>query len=203
MKRADSASRRAMQWITSQGGMVRSKDAVASGIYSRTLSQLLKQGKLEQPSRGFYRIASRASIANPDLVTVAIRIPSGVICLISALSFHKLTTQIPHKVYVAIPEGARSPKLDHPPLAIHRYRGRAFSEGVQTHLIDGIQVRIYSPEKTLADCFKFRNKIGLDIVLEALKRYRSWKKFNMQALTKFAKICRVEKQMQPYLEAIA
>jgi predicted transcriptional regulator of viral defense system len=142
-------------------------------------------------------------MSNPDLVTVAVSVPKAVICLISALSFHRLTTQIPHKVYIALPELTRSPRQDYPPLAIHRFRGKAFDEGIENHLIDGVNVKIYSPEKTLADCFKFRNKIGMDVVLEALKFYRSQKKFDIKAIMKYAKICRVEKQMRPYLEAMA
>lgn len=203
MRTSISAFKRALQWITQQGGIVRSKDAIASGIYARTLTQLRKEGKLEQISRGIYRLATKNSISNPDLVTVAVSVPKGVICLISALSFHKLTTQIPHQVYVALPELTRSPKQGYPPLAIHRFRGKAFEEGIEKHFIDGVNVKIYNPEKTLADCFKFRNKIGMDVVLEALKFYRSRKKFDIKAIMKYAKICRVEKQMKPYLEAMA
>ena len=203
MRTSVSASKRALEWVKQQGGMVRSKDAITSGIYARTLTQLKKEGKLNQISRGFYRLAARKSMSNPDLVTVAVSVPKAVICLISALSFHRLTTQIPHKVYVALPELTRSPRQDYPPLAIHRFRGKAFEEGIENHLIDGVNVKIYSPEKTLADCFKFRNKIGMDVVLEAMKFYRSQKKFDIKAIMKYAKICRVEKQMRPYLEAMA
>ena len=203
MRTSIGASTRALQWIKQQGGVVRSKDAIASGIYARTLTQLKKAGKLNQISRGIYRLGAKKILSNPDLVTVAVSVPKGVICLVSALSFHKLTTQVPHKVYVALPERTRSPKLDYPPLAVHRFRGKAFEEGIEKHLIDSVKVKIYSPEKTLADCFKFRNKIGLDVVLEALKFYRSQKKFDIKAIMKYAKICRVENQMTPYLEAMA
>lgn len=203
MRTEISASKRALKWINQQGGMVRSKDAIASGIYARTLTQLEQEGKLEKIARGIYRIKGNRRISNPDLVTVALTIPKGVICLISALAFHKLTTQIPHKVYVALPEISRSPKLEYPPVAIHRFRGKAFQEGIDVILIDGVQVKIYNPEKTLADCFKFRNKIGMDVVLEALKFYRSQKKFDINAIMRYAKICRVENQMKPYIEAIA
>jgi len=203
MRTKISASKRAMKWIIQQGGMVRSKDAIAAGVYARTLTQLERKGKLEKIARGIYRLNSNKRISNPDLVTVALRIPKGVICLISALAFHKLTTQIPHKVYLALPELTRSPKLEYPPVVVHRFRGKAFEEGIDEILIDGVAVKIYNPEKTLADCFKFRNKIGMDVVLEALKFYRSRKKFDIIAIMKYAKICRVEKQMKPYIEAIA
>ena len=106
-------------------------------------------------------------LSNPDLVTVATRIPGGVICLISALSYHEITTQIPHEIHVALPRGAEEPRLDYPPIKTYRFTGEAFTAGVDTHDIDSVSVRIYSPEKTLADCFKFRNKVGLDTVIEA------------------------------------
>lgn len=203
MRTTVSASKRALEWIQDQGGLVRSKDAIASGIYARTLTKLAREGRLELLARGIYRIPTHKRISNPDLVTVAARIPKAVICLISALSFHKLTTQIPHKVYIALPELTRSPKADYPPLSIHRVRGNAFVAGVEKHLMNGVQVKIYNAEKTLADCFKFRNKIGMDVVVEALKFYRARKKFDIKSILKYAKICRVEKQMMPYLEAMA
>lgn len=203
MRTEISASKRAMTWIIQQGGVVRSKDAIAAGVYARTLTQLEKQGKLEKLARGIYRVNRSKRISNPDLVTVALRIPKGVVCLISALAFHKLTTQIPHKVYLALPELTRSPKLEYPPVAVHRFRGKAYKEGIDEFNIDGVTVKIYNPEKTLADCFKFRNKIGMEVVLEALKFYRSRKRFDINAIMKYAKICRVEKQMKPYIESIA
>lgn len=202
MRTSVSASKKALEWIKKQGGLVRSKDAISSGIYARTLTQLTDEGKLDQIARGVYRLATKKTLSNPDLVTVAVSVPKGVICLISALSFHELTTQIPHKVYIAIPEHTRTPRQDYPPIAIHRFRGKAFEEGIEKHIIDGVDVKIYNPEKTLADCFKFRNKLGLDVIVEALKFYRSKRKFNINAITKYAKICRVEKQMRPYLEAM-
>lgn len=125
-----------------------------------------------------------------------------MICLISALSFHEITTQIPHEVYVALERGARAPRLDYPPLRVFRFTGKAFTEGVEDHEIDGVSARIYSPEKTLADCFKYRNKIGLDTALEALRLYRQRKPIKVEALIEFARICRVEKVMRPYLEAV-
>jgi len=125
-----------------------------------------------------------------------------VICLISALSFHQLTTQIPHEVSFALPEKSRAPRLSYPPIKVHRFRGKAYQEGIEKHKIDGVVVKIYSSEKTLADCFKFRNKIGLDVFLEAIKMYRSRKRINVGVMINYARICRVEKQMRPYLEAV-
>lgn len=159
-------------------------------------------GMLEVVSRGVHRLADKFPLANPDLVTVATRIPSGVICLISALAFHELTTQIPHEVHVALPRGAEEPRLDHPPIKTYRFSGEAFTEGMETHELDGVGVRIYSPEKTLADCFKFRNKVGLDTAVEALRFYRERRSIKVDDFMRYAVICRVKKIIRPYLEAI-
>ena len=159
-------------------------------------------GSIEMVSRGVYRLAGSEPLGNPDLVTVATRIRSGVICLISALAFHEITTQIPHDVHVALQRGPEEPRLDHPPIKTYRFTGQAFTAGVETHELDGVSVRIYSPEKTLADCFKFRNRIGLDTAVEAVRFYRERRNVNVDALMHHAAICRVEKIIRPYLEAI-
>lgn len=154
-------------------------------------------------SRGVFRLADIPPLGNPDLVTVATRVSHGVICLISALSFYELTTQIPHEVHVALPRGAEEPRLHYPPIIrTYRFAGEAFTAGVDTHDLDGVSVRIYSPEKTLADCFKFRNKIGIDTVIEAIRFYRERRKIKLENLTHYATVCRVNKIMRPYLEAI-
>lgn len=202
MKTTISASERAIKKIKSKGGLIRTKEAISSGIYPRTLNELVKDRKLEIVSRGIYRYGTSTQISDPDLVIVATRIPHGVICLISALSYHKITTQIPHKVYVALKRDARTPRLDFPPVAIQRFSGKAFLEGIEKHNIDGVEVKIYNAEKTLADCFKFRNKIGMDVVLEAMKIYKSKMKFNIRAIMHYSRICRVDKIITPYLEAI-
>jgi predicted transcriptional regulator of viral defense system len=148
-----------------------------------------------------YRFADMPTLGNPDIATVALKVPKGVICLISALSWHEMTSEIPHEIYLALPRGAEPPRLEHPPLRIFWFQGAAFAEGVEEHVVDGNPVRIYSPEKTLADSFKYRNKIGLDVVLEALKLYRRRKRFKVDELMHFAPICRMEKVMRPFLEA--
>jgi predicted transcriptional regulator of viral defense system len=125
-----------------------------------------------------------------------------VICLISALAFHELTTQVPHQVYVALPRGSEEPRVDHPPIRVFKFSGQAFSEGIEVREFDGITVRVYSPAKTVADCFKFRNQIGLDVAIEALKLYQRTSDFSVNELMKFARICRVDKIMRPYIEAI-
>jgi predicted transcriptional regulator of viral defense system len=194
--------RKAVVVFRGHGGLLKTTDALHAGIHPRTLYAMRDAGFLEQLSRGLYRLAEMPALGNPDLVSVALKVPGGVICLISALSFHEITTQIPHEVYVALERGARAPRLDYPPLRVFRFTGKAFTEGVEDHEIDGVSARIYSPEKTLADCFKYRNKIGLDTALEALRLYRQRKPIKVEALIEFARICRVERVMRPYLEAV-
>lgn len=177
-------------------------EALARGISRYALYSLLDEGIIEQVSRGVYRLADSPPIGNPDLVTVSLRFPNAVVCLVSALAWHELTTQIPHAVSIAVPRDSRPPSLDYPPIEVHRFSGEAYSAGVETHRVDGVKVKVYSPEKTLADCFKFRNKIGMDIVLESLKLYKARKKFNLAKLLKYAETCRVDKVIRPYLEAI-
>lgn len=184
------------------GGVLRTHEAIQYGIHPRTLYAMRDAGKLERLSRGLYRIADLPPLGNPDLVAVALKIPNGVICLISALAWHELTTQIPHEVYLALPRGAQPPRLDYPPVRVFWFTGDAFSKGVETFEVDGVSVRIYGVEKTLADCFKYRNKIGLDIAVEALKRYVGSRRIQLDKLMAYARICRVEKVMRPYLEAL-
>ena len=140
-------------------------------------------------------------IENPDLVAAATRFPHAVLCLISALDWHGITTQIPHQVHLAVERDARLPVLDYPPVAGYRFSGQAFSEGIEPVEVDGITLKVYNPEKTLADCFKFRNRIGMDVVLEALELYRTRKTFLPGKLMTYANICRVGKVMAPYVEA--
>lgn len=182
------------------GGKLRMSEAIKLGITRYMLYSLRDKGVLNQVSRGVYRLATLPEMTNPDIVTVASRFPNAVICLISALYFHEITTQIPHEVFIAVSRKSRQPKIDFPPINVHKFSDDAYFEGHETHIIDGIPVRIYCAEKTIADCFKFRNKIGMDVVLEALKMYKTRKKFDADKLMKYAKICRVEKIMTPYLE---
>ena len=184
------------------GGVLRTSEAIRSGIHPRTLYAMRDAGVLERLSRGLYRIAELPPLGSPDLVAVALKVPTGVICLISALAYHELTTQIPHEVYLALPRGAEPPRLDHPPVRVFWFTGKAFTEGIDTPELDGLAVRIYSAEKTLADCFKYRNKIGLDTAVEALKRYVISRRVQVDKLMAYARICRVEKVIRPYLEAL-
>ncbi len=177
-------------------------EAVQAGIHRKMLYAMRDAGIIEKLDRGLYRLADLPPLGNPDLVSVAMKVPTGVICLISALSFHEITTQIPHEVYIALRRGTESPRLKHPPVRVFRFTGEAFTEGIETPKVDGVQVRIYNPEKTVADCFKYRNKIGLDTAVEALKLYRERKRVKVNEVMRYARICRVEKVMRPYLEAL-
>ena len=183
------------------GGQLRMSVAIANGITRYMLYSLRDKGVIEQVTRGIYRLVELPEISNPDLVTVSLRYPNAVICLISALAYHEITTQIPHEISIAVPRDSRKPVLDFPPIHTYVFSDAAYNAGIEKHQIDGATVRIYNPEKTLADCFKFRNKIGMDVVLEALRLYRTRKSFNLEDLLKYARICRVEKVMTPYLEA--
>lgn len=201
MERAK-ASETAKSIFLKYGGTLRTRDAIQAGIHPRTLYAMKEAGVLERLARGLYRLVDLPRPGSPDLISVTLRVRNSVICLISALAFHEITTQIPHAVYLALRQGGRPPKLDHPPIRIFWFEGPAFSEGIEIHDIDGVPVRIYGPEKTLADCFKHRNKIGIDIAVEALKLYRKHKPLRADELVRYARICRVEKIMRPYLEAI-
>lgn len=184
-------------------GMLRTSDAIRLGVHPRTLYALRDSGEIEQVARGFYRLSKKPALTNPDLVAVALRIPRAVICLISALAHHGLTTQVPHTVDVALPGHAQIPKLGGIPLCVFWYSEPSFSAGVQSVSIDGVGVKIYSPEKSIADCFKYRNKIGLDVAVQALRTYRErTRKPDLKLISKFAGVDRVEKVMRPYLEAV-
>lgn len=161
------------------------------------------QGVVDRLSRGVYRLAALPGLETPDLIAVATRIPRGVICLISALAYHELTTQIPHAVDVAVKRGAEMPRIDYPPVNVYWFSGRAYSEGIDTPTIDGLPVRIYGPEKSIADAFKYRRKIGNDVALEALRTWRERRSSNIETLLGYARICRVERIIRPYLEAMS
>ncbi len=193
---------KAVSIFKEHGGILHTVQALRTGIHPGTLYGLRDSGVLEVVSRGVYRLADDPPLGSPDLVTVATRVPGGVICLISALAFHELTTQIPHEVHVALSRGAEEPRLVHPPIKTYRFTGEAFSEGVESHDLDGVIVRIYNPEKTLADCFKFRNRIGMDTAIEAIRFYRERKPVKVDDLLRYATICRVKKIIRPYLEAL-
>ena len=197
-----SHSRQRARKVFQQHGTMRTKEILAAGIHPRTLYEMRDAGEIEQHGRGLFRLANMPPLGQPDLVTVAKRIPNGVLCLISALAFHELTTQVPHRVQLALPITARSPRLTSPPIQIHRFSHESFRNGIETHIIDGVSVRVYSAEKSLADAFKYRNKIGTDVAVEALRTYLRRPRPRLKELLSYARACRVEKIIRPYLEAI-
>jgi len=198
----ESAADKTIRLIEQAGGVIRTSVALRAGVHPRVLYRLRDSGVLERVSRGVYRLAAQQPLTDVDLVTVAARIPRAVVCLVSALAFHDITTQIPHAVSIALERGAEPPRLDHPPVSVHRFSGASLTAGVEVHLMDGVTVRVYSREKTLADCFKFRHRLGMDIVLEALKLYAEQEGLHAARLLQYARICRVERTMRPYIEAL-
>ncbi|MEW6737693.1 MAG: type IV toxin-antitoxin system AbiEi family antitoxin domain-containing protein [Acidobacteriota bacterium] len=203
MKTILNKDRIAKKIFQAHGGLLRTSQAIKRGIHPSKLYQLRDKGIINEISRGIYQL-SEAELTNPELITVVSKIPQAVVCLISALAFHDLTTVIPNAVYIALPNKAWRPTLSRPSIKIFWFSGAALTEGIDIHLIDGVKVNIYNPAKTVADCFKYRNKIGLSVALEALKEYRKrkGKGYQIKDLLYYARICRVERIIIPYLEAI-
>lgn len=183
-------------------GVITTRETDGAGIHSQQLTRLVADGVLERVARGHYQLAERPVTEHHGLAVVARTVPKGVICLLSALGVHGIGTQLPAEVWVAIEGRARRPVLAHPPMRIVRFSGRAFTDGVEIHRFEGQSIRVYGVAKTLADLFKYRNKVGLDVVLEALREAWRAKKFKMEDLDRAARICRVERVMRPYVEAV-
>jgi len=182
-------------------GVLQVRDLTSRGIHPEYLRRLYKKGLLLRTGRGLYIAADADFSVHHGLAQACKRVPHGVICLLSALQFHELGTQSPFQVWIAIDRRAARPKIDYPLLRVLRFSGVALTEGVDTHLVEGLSTNIYNPAKTIADCFKYRNKIGIDVALEALRDCREQKKCNNDELWHYAKICRVANVMRPYLEA--
>jgi predicted transcriptional regulator of viral defense system len=192
----------AIKAFKAHGGILRYHHALKLGIHPRTLYALKKAGVIEQIQRGLFCLHGLPGHSQPDLVTVAKKVPEGVVCLISALYFHGLTTQIPHYVYLAVKKGYKPPKVEHPPVQFFWFSDSSFKQGIESHDLDGVIVRCYSREKTIVDCFKYRNKIGVDVAIEALKKYWQQGKPRLDLIRKFGKACRVERIMKPYIETV-
>jgi predicted transcriptional regulator of viral defense system len=183
-------------------GIVRSRDIEAIGFPRQYLVRLRRQGRLNRPGRGIYSLADANVTERHSYAEVAKRVPKAAICLLSALAFHEITTQSPPSVWIALRKGARKPVLPSPSLRIVRLSGPSLTEGIENHQVEGVPVRVYSAAKTVADCFKFRNKIGLDVAIEALKDSLRQKKANVNDIHRYAKICRVSNVIRPYMEAL-
>jgi predicted transcriptional regulator of viral defense system len=188
--------------LARDAGLIRARDLATLGIARVTLTRAVRSGQLERVGRGLYGLKTRPVSAHGTLAEVARRVPNAVICLLSALRFHGLTTQAPFEVWVAIASKAAAPKVDYPPLRLVRLSGTALSEGVEQSVVDGVPIRVTGVAKTVADCFKFRNKIGLDVALEALREAWREKRMTSDDIWHYAKICRVANVMRPYLESL-
>jgi predicted transcriptional regulator of viral defense system len=204
MKRlpSENAIRSAAEIFRQNGGTLRTRQAADHGVHYSTLYGMRDAGLLEQLARGVYRLAELRAPGKFDVVAVAERVPGAVLCLVSALDFHEIGTQIPSGVSIAIGPKDRHPRLEYPPVRVYRMSGAALTSGVEEHSIDGTAVKVFSPAKTVADCFKFRNKIGLDVAIEALRETVRGRKAAPDEIMKYAEIDRVAKIMRPYLEAI-
>ncbi len=187
---------------TLQRRLFRTRDAEAAGLPRARLYRLVRAGQVTQLGRGLFSAGTIDLDGRETLAEAAVAVPNGVVCLLSALAFHGLTTQQPRDVWMAIAEKAWKPVASGVPLRIVRFSGPALTEGVETHRIGSAELRVYSPAKTLADCFKYRNKIGLDLALEALRDYTRQRKGTLDELMRYAAICRVANVMRPYLEAL-
>ena len=181
---------------------MRASDLDAIAAPRIVLTRLVAAGLLDKVGRGLYRLPSREESEYEGLVTVATKVPQAVFCLLTALQFHELTTQLPRQIWIAMPRGSHVPHIDYPPIRMVQMTGDAYSRGIETIERDGVTMRVYGVAKSVADCFKHRNRIGVDVALEALKDVRARHKATADDLWHYAKICRVANVMCPYLEAI-
>ena len=188
--------------LAKQKGLLRASALDAIEAPRVVLTRLIEGGLLERVSRGLYRLPSHPGSEHEGLATIAAKVPQAVFCLLTALQFHELTTQLPRQVWIAMPRGSHLPRLDYPPIKMVQMTGAVYTAGIEEHLRDGVTLRVYSAAKTVADCFKHRNKIGLDVALEALKDARAERMASADDLWRYAKVCRVANVMRPYLEAI-
>lgn len=188
--------------LASKKQIIRSGDAYALGIPRIYLPRLVRKGLLTKVSRGLYRSKTSPVTEHLSLIEASYKVPKGVLCLLSALRFHKFTTQSPHQIWIAIGVKAWAPRITSPPIRFVRMSGKALHSGMKEYPVRGGSLKVYTPAKTVADCFKFRNKIGIDIAMEALKECHRLKKATMDELWAAAKVCRVANVMRPYMESL-
>ncbi|MGV8083877.1 MAG: type IV toxin-antitoxin system AbiEi family antitoxin domain-containing protein [Coriobacteriia bacterium] len=199
---SDSAVQAAEAIFAARGGLMRTRDALAAGVHRRTLYWMRDNGLLEPLARGVFQLASAPYPASLDMAIVMQRTPRAVLCLVSALVYHEIGTQIPRSVQIALPRNVRPPKFDYPPVQVFNMSDDAFEAGTEERMMGSTQVRVFNAAKTIADCFKYRNKIGLDIALEALRETLWSRKATRDEIMKYAQIDRVAKILRPYLEAM-
>jgi predicted transcriptional regulator of viral defense system len=198
---ADTHARRVLE-LAQQKRLLRSSDLDAIDAPRVVLTRLTAAGLLDRVGRGLYRLPSHPGTEHEGLAAIATKVPQAVFCLLTALQFHELTTQLPRQVWIAMPRGSHVPRIDYPPIRMVQMTGEVYAQGVETFERDGVKLRVYGIAKTVADCFKHRNKIGLDVALEALKEVHAGHKATADDLWRYARICRVSNVMRPYLEAL-
>jgi predicted transcriptional regulator of viral defense system len=198
----ESAKKKALELIKKSGGIIRTREALSQGIHRRTLYGLRDEGRLLTISRGLHQLADMDVPVQVDLVEIAKKVPNGVICLISALAFHELTTQTPHYIWLAVSRKARKPRIEYPPVRTFYFSNYTFNQGIETHQIMGQDVKIYNAPKTVIDCFRWRKAVGLDVALEAARGYLRQPEGSPSKLMEYARICKIEKFVRPYLQAL-
>lgn len=193
---------KAKEIFQKNNSILRRREAIKLGVPEYIIYEMSKSGELIQEARGVYRLADSDPLSDPDLVQTSLLIPKGVVFLISALYFHRLTTQIPHWVYLALPRGTNYPKVEYPPIKAFFRSTKQYASGIEEHTIDGVKVRVYSREKTVADCFKYQREVGKDVALEALRDYMTDRSRDVNELMKYTRVNRVEKSILPYVETL-
>ena len=193
---------RMLDYFKKHGGIARFSSIIKSGFHPDTLSTLEKEGKIEKIARGLYRMADYTFGSYTDLVITSLQAPRGIVCLVSALAFHEATNEIPSHVDISIPVGTRVNRIKYPPVRFYRFSAKTWNAGVEIHQAEGHEIRVYNLAKTIADCFKFRNRIGINVARDALKIAITEKSITPQDIMKYAKICRVDKIIKPMLETL-
>lgn len=191
-----------IEFLKKRGGMVSYKEIIKAGFNKAFLKDYLDSGRIQKVDRALYGLSDGFTLSNPDLVAVSIKVSKGVVCLLSALAFHEATSEIPRYVNIAIPRGAWANKINYPPVKFYHFESKAWEAGIEKYKIEGYQIKVYSLAKTVADCFKFRNKIGMDVAREALKITITEKGVQPKEIMQYAEICRVDNVIKPILEAM-
>jgi predicted transcriptional regulator of viral defense system len=192
-----------ISFLKKRGGLAGYSEIIKAGFRKGTLKVLLRSGRVDKIDRALYKLQGGIDLPNPDFVTVSIKAPQAVICLLSALAFHEVTSEISRYVDLAIPRGSHANRIKYPPVRFYRFAPNTWEAGVEDHEMEGRRVKIYNLAKTIADCFKFRNKIGINVAREALKVAVAEKRISPKEIMRYAKICRVGNIIKPILESIA
>lgn len=192
----------ALKAFRDKAGTLRTRDLIALGVHTDALYTLRDSGRIVELGRGLYRLAEAGEAEHPDLALVAARAPDAAVCLVSALSYHDITTQIPSSVHLAVPRGSYHGITLSIPVTVYRFDPKTFNKGLETHRVGGMSLKICSAARSVVDCFKFRNKLGLNVALEALRLARQRKRVQNRELLHYARLLRVENPMSPYLHAV-